>query len=204
MSERTRQLDLERRFSQLRVVIVGLPGSGKSTLIESFTVRPNYLSLGDITRAELRDGGPMAGAIRSKFQTTEPWPAEFVVRIVAPHILRARDDGKGFVLDGVPRKASEAVALTQYTRANRLTIDLLLHLQIDAKLALERIKTRDDTARLETIGHYESRINAYLAEEVVMLGIMRNRAIENLTIDTNGNSPASARDLLLDFVFSHF
>lgn len=201
MTEIDKQPDLEAKFSRLNIVIVGLPGSGKSSLIESLSNKPNYLSLGDITRAELLNNGPMAEAIREKFQTTEPWPADFVIGIVAPHLLEAR---AGFVLDGVPRKASEAIALTNWSRVNAMTIDLLLHLQIDPEEALERIASRNNTGRLETTAHYESRMKSYLLEEEEMLQIMRDRSRESLTINTNNNPPGLARSLLLSFIASNF
>lgn len=204
MGERPRQSGIEKRFSELNIVIVGLPGSGKSSLMDSLSIKPNYLSLGEITRTELTTEGSMANAIRDKFQTTDPWPAKFVVDIVAPYLLRMRDERKGFVLDGVPRKTDEAVVLTQWAKSNELTIDFLLHLQVDPKMALERIRTRNNTGRLETIDHYMSRMKTYLVEEEEMLRVMRQASIQTLTINTDNNPPGFAKDLLLEFIASHF
>ncbi len=195
MSERLKELEIEERFAELNVIITGLPGSGKTSLINSLSVKLNYISLGDITRAELTADSQIGNAIRTGFQTLEPWPANFVISIVTPHLIRARNEGRGFILDGVPRKASEAVALTQWTQANELPIDPLLGLQIEPRIALERIAMRDNAGRLETIGHYETRMRVYLAEEEEMLRIMREAAKESLIINTDNNPPGLAKSL---------
>lgn len=200
-TETNKNTKIEAMFAGLNVVLVGLPGSGKSSLMESLSVPPHYLSLGDITRKELENNGLLAQTIREKFKSTEPWSADFVVGIVAPYLTESKS---GFVLDGVPRKSSEAHALIEWAIANGISIDLLLHLQIDPKITLERIATRNNSGRLETAAHYESRMNAYLSEEKEMLEILKKGSRKSLTINTDNNPSGFAKRKLLNFVANNF
>lgn len=205
MSEYIQTPDVEQRFSQLNVVIVGLPGSGKSSLMDSLNPHPNYVSLGDISRAEMaKPMSHMAEVQKRLFENTKPWPADMVVQMIAPYLIATKDTGQGFVLDGVPRKASEAEALTNWACTNGVALDFLLHLQINPQKALERIAGRDNSERLETAAHYESRMQKYLSEEEAMLEIMRAKTRKTLTINTDNNPPGLAKKLLLDFVASNF
>ncbi len=204
MTELINQLGSEQKFANLNVILVGLPGSGKSSLIDSMLIKPNYLSLGEITRNEVAKRRPMATSIEEKFATDDPWPPEFVVGIVAPYILTAKEQGTGFVLDGIPRKSNEARTLVRWIKENGLNIDLVLHLHIDPKIALRRIATRSNAGRLETAAHYESRMRIYLKEEAEILRIMQLESMQNLTINTNDNPHGFAKQVLLSFVSDHF
>lgn len=207
MNEYIAHEDIEKKFQKLNTIIIGLPGSGKSSLMDSFSIKPNYLSLGEVTRRELIDGGPMADIIRSKFQTSETWLPEFVVGIVAPYILKAKEENQGFVLDGVPRKMSEAVSLAQWLDEHDLRIDLLLSLHISPEKAWERIntdQTRNSSTRLEMIAHYETRMRIYQEEEEALLEKMQKVAKYYLNIDTNNNPHGFAKNLLDEFIASHF
>ncbi len=194
----------EERFSRLNIVMVGLPGAGKTTLANGFLVKPNYLSLGEITRRELSQNGPWADSLREKFQTTTPWPSEFVMSIITPFILEARAEDRGFILDGVPRKASEARTLVQWLRINGIPIDLLLHLRVGVDVAQKRIASRDQGDRLESSLHYASRINTYLSEEQELLQIMRKEATRSWSIETDGCSPLSVKNQLMRLVMASF
>lgn len=204
MKERLASQEVEKRFTDLNVVVVGLPGSGKSTLIDSFSVKPNYITLGGITLETLKEGGALSDKIREKFETTSPWPAEFVMEILSPHILKAKENDSGFVLDGVPRKTSEAILLTQWLRKSEISVDLLLHLFVDTDMALKRISLRNCTGRLESQEHYQNRMKVYLAEERDILSIMQGNSMRSLTINTNVCTPESVKDQLIEFVAAKF
>lgn len=51
--ERLRLQETEAKICRLNIILMGLPGTGKSTLVNSLEPKPNYISLGEITRAEL-------------------------------------------------------------------------------------------------------------------------------------------------------
>lgn len=154
--------EAEVRFSEMNVVIMGLPGSGKSTLMDSFQFqRPNYVSLGDITRAELETDSELAQEIRQKFADDSPWDAQFIMRVIEPHLLRARDDGKGFVLDGL-RRSAEVEEFVHWSVKQEMPIDLALFLEVSEENALARIQGRpDQQLRPEKLAHYKARIQRY-------------------------------------------
>lgn len=107
--ERLKLQEAEAKISRLNIILMGLPGSGKSTLVGSIEPKPNYIALGEITRAELQTDSYLANQIRSQFEHSKPWSADFVVSMVAPRVLRAKDIG--FILDGLPRQKKEAEKL---------------------------------------------------------------------------------------------
>lgn len=152
--ERLKLKEAEVKISRLNIVLMGLPGSGKSTLVDSITPKPNYISLGKITRAELQTNSKLARQIQSQFEHINPWSADFVVSIVAPHILKTKDTG--FVLDGLPKQRSKAESLVSWTSNNGVRIDLALYLDVREDIGLQRISQRSNKGRLETSDHYRT------------------------------------------------
>ena len=196
--------EIERTFASLNVVIIGLPGSGKTTLINSLSPRPNYISVGDITRNEVLNNGPLAGQIKQRFMDDKPWDADFVISLIAPYLLGLKKVREGFVLDGIPRRVGEVLPLLDWFRKNSISIDLLLNLQVAPDLALERRKAQDRKDRLELPEHYDSRIRSYLSGENEMLEILRNGSLHYLSIDTNLLSEQLFKDKLIEFVATNF
>lgn len=183
------------------MVLIGLPGTGKSTLVESIQPAPNYISLGEITRAELQTESELAREIRSHFTHHQPWPAEFVVRIVARHILRAKETG--FVLDGIPRQKSEAAELVSWAARNDVEIDLTLYLGVEESIAFQRISQRRDR-RPESVEHYRTRIQTFLEQKDELLDIMFSYASKSFVIDTSSIPVYQVKELLVNFVASNF
>jgi adenylate kinase family enzyme len=204
MIERDKQREYEAKFATMNVVLFGLPGCGKTTLIEGLVTKPNYLSLGVITRQEVAQNGPMAEDIKAKFANSNPWNPDFVVDIIAPHIFEAQRMSLGFVLDGVPRNKSEAESLIAKVIRKGIHVDILLHLQVSEAIALQRIAQRDNSGRLETSEHYQQRIRKYLAEEDEILNLMKDISDYYLSIDTVQNPDIIVRQKLLKFVGKHF
>jgi len=200
--ERLKLKEAERRISLLNIVLMGLPGSGKSTLRNNITPRPNYISLGEIARKELQTDSELAEQIRSQFKHTNPWPANFVLSIVAPHILRAKNNG--FVLDGLPRQKSEAESLVSWSYTNKVKIDLALYLDVREDVALQRISQRNNKSRLETSGHYRARFLTYLEQRDQFSAIIDSYSVRSLSIDTSDISVDEVKNKLLEFITSNF
>lgn len=114
--ERLKFEEAEAKISQINIVVMGLLGAGESTLVNSIKPKLNYISLGEITRRELQADSDLSRQIRAQFEHNNSWSADFVISVVAPHILKVKDIV--FILDGLPRQKSKAEGLVAWARRN--------------------------------------------------------------------------------------
>jgi adenylate kinase len=99
-------------MSELNLVLLGPPGSGKGTqgerLQEDF--RLPYYATGDILRAAVREGTELGTEAKGYMDRGDLVPDEVMVGIIAERV--ASDEASdGFVLDGFPRTIPQAEAL---------------------------------------------------------------------------------------------
>jgi adenylate kinase len=99
-------------MSELNLVLLGPPGSGKGTqgerLQEDF--RLPYYATGDILRAAVREGTELGAEAKDYMDRGDLVPDEVMVRLIAERIAR-QEAGDGFILDGFPRTTGQAEAL---------------------------------------------------------------------------------------------
>jgi len=99
-------------MSELNLVLLGPPGSGKGTqgerLQEDF--RLPYYATGDILRAAVRDGTDLGKRAREYMDRGDLVPDEVMVGLIAERVTNA-EAADGFILDGFPRTMGQAEAL---------------------------------------------------------------------------------------------
>ena len=99
-------------MSELNLVLLGPPGSGKGTqgerLQEDF--RLPYYATGDILRAAVREGTELGAQAKEYMDRGDLVPDEVMVGLIADRISRA-EAADGFILDGFPRTTRQAEAL---------------------------------------------------------------------------------------------
>jgi adenylate kinase len=99
-------------MSELNLVLLGPPGSGKGTqgerLQEDF--RLPYYATGDILRAAVREGTELGTEAKGYMDRGDLVPDEVMVGIIAERVA-SDEAGDGFVLDGFPRTIPQADAL---------------------------------------------------------------------------------------------
>jgi adenylate kinase len=99
-------------MSELNLVLLGPPGSGKGTqgerLQEDF--RLPYYATGDILRAAVREGTDLGEAAKEYMDRGDLVPDEVIVGLIAERVGRA-EAADGFILDGFPRTLAQAEAL---------------------------------------------------------------------------------------------
>jgi adenylate kinase len=98
--------------SELNLVLLGPPGSGKGTqgerLQEDF--RLPYWATGDILRAAVTDGTEIGKKAKEYMDAGDLVPDEVIIGVIADR-LGSEEAGDGFILDGFPRTVPQAEAL---------------------------------------------------------------------------------------------
>jgi adenylate kinase len=99
-------------MSELNLVLLGPPGSGKGTQGERLNedLRLPYYATGDILRGAVREETELGKTAKEYMDRGDLVPDEVIVGVIAERIdsSEARD---GFILDGFPRTTPQAEAL---------------------------------------------------------------------------------------------
>jgi adenylate kinase len=99
------------------VVLLGPPGAGKGTQAKRITERYRVpqISTGDLLREHVKHGTPLGVQVRDLLAKGELVSDHLVCDIVAWR-LREPDAQRGFILDGFPRTATQAVWLDSFLK----------------------------------------------------------------------------------------
>ena len=99
------------------VVLLGPPGAGKGTQAKRITqhYRIPQVSTGDLLRDHVKQGTPLGVEVGDIIARGELVPDNLVCDIVAWR-LRETDAQRGFILDGFPRTAKQAVWLDSFLK----------------------------------------------------------------------------------------
>lgn len=135
--------------NDLRIVMVGAPGSGKGT--QSVQMAQQYgiphISTGDIFRACVAGEHPLGKLIESYISKGKLVPDELVVQMVKDR-LNQEDCKKGFILDGFPRSLSQAQELDKITQIN-----CVIDLDVSESVLMARLCGRRSCAKCKNVSH---------------------------------------------------
>jgi adenylate kinase len=100
--------------SELNLVLLGPPGSGKGTQGERLQedYRLPYWATGDILRAAVKEGTEVGKEAKKYMDAGDLVPDEVLIGIIAERIS-SDEAGDGFILDGFPRTNGQAEALDE-------------------------------------------------------------------------------------------
>jgi len=101
-------------LSELNLILLGPPGSGKGTqgerLQEDF--RLPYYATGDILRAAVKEGNELGSKAKEFMDRGDLVPDDVIIDLIAERVQR-EEAADGFILDGFPRTLPQAEALDQ-------------------------------------------------------------------------------------------
>ncbi|MGL5246058.1 MAG: adenylate kinase family protein [Mycoplasmoidaceae bacterium] len=122
----------------LKIIILGAPGSGKGTIAEKLVKQHNilHLSTGEIFREELSNKGPLFEKINSYLEKGDLVPDEITNELVKKK-LKNIADSKNIILDGYPRNIEQAKFLDTFFK-----VDYAIYLKISDDIVIKRILGR--------------------------------------------------------------
>jgi adenylate kinase len=99
-------------MSELNLVLLGSPGSGKGTQSERLQedFRLPYYATGDILRAAVRNGTELGAEAREYMDRGDLVPDDVMVGLIAERVA-SDEAADGFILDGFPRTIAQGEAL---------------------------------------------------------------------------------------------
>jgi len=127
----------------MRLILMGPPGAGKGTQAELLTrhyIIP-HISTGDMFRAAIKEETPLGMKAKSYLDSGALVPDEVTIGIVAERLAQP-DCSNGFLLDGFPRTAAQADALTKILSDLSMGLDGVVNIELDDNILLERLTGR--------------------------------------------------------------
>jgi adenylate kinase len=99
-------------LSELNLILLGPPGSGKGTQGEGLQedLRLPYYATGDILRAAVREGTEIGKQAKEYMDRGDLVPDEVIIGVIGERV-EGEEAGDGFILDGFPRTVPQAEAL---------------------------------------------------------------------------------------------
>jgi len=125
----------------LNLVMLGPPGAGKGTQAERFAREHGIpkVSTGDILRDAVHSGSELGVAVKAVMERGELVGDDLIIGIVRERLSRP-DAVAGFVLDGFPRTAAQAIALDDITAARGPVI--CVEIQVPDEELVRRVRGR--------------------------------------------------------------
>lgn len=127
----------------MNIVLLGAPGAGKGTqaekLVDAYDIA--QISTGNILRAAVKARTPLGKEAKNYMDAGELVPDSVVIGLVKER-LDEEDTQKGFVLDGFPRTATQAVALTSELSKLGRNIDFAIAVDVAPEVIVARLSNR--------------------------------------------------------------
>lgn len=127
----------------MNVVMLGAPGAGKGTQAERLARHFGWahIATGDLFRKHLSQGTELGQLAQGFMDRGALVPDDVTVAMVAER-LSAADTAGGFILDGFPRTAPQALALEAMLPQMGRHLDRAIYLAVPAEVLEERLTGR--------------------------------------------------------------
>ncbi|MET9086286.1 adenylate kinase [Streptomyces sp. NPDC004237] len=127
----------------MRIVLVGPPGAGKGTQAVRLAkeLKIPHISTGDLFRANISQQTELGKLAKSYMDAGNLVPDEVTIAM-AKDRMEQEDAARGFLLDGFPRNVSQAEALDELLKAEKIKLDAVLDLEVPEEEVVKRIAGR--------------------------------------------------------------
>jgi len=127
----------------MRIIFIGPPGVGKGTqskrLVEYLQIP--HLSSGDMLRQAVEDQTEIGRAAKEYLSDGRLVPDDLVVEIIRSRLTEP-DCARGCLLDGFPRTAGQAEALSETLNGTGRPLDAVIALRVDSDELVRRLAGR--------------------------------------------------------------
>ena len=166
-----------------RIIMIGGPGSGKSTYSEIITKKLGipHIYTGDMMRKLAQQDTPDGRKVKELLSKGEFAPLEIVIKAVKDRVSQS-DAKNGYVFDGFPRNVIQANKMKE----EGIGYDYVINLQVSEEEVIKRLTARgraDDKPEI-----IKNRIKVYHRETAPLLDYFKN---EIINIKAEGGTPES-------------
>ncbi len=139
----------------MKVVLLGAPGAGKGTHCKRIAERYGivHLSSGDILRRERAEGTELGKKAQSYMDSGSLVPDDLIVEMMSRAVQKAK---AGYVLDGFPRTVNQGQVLDRSLAAQGGEIDMVVNLEVDDQVVVERITGRRSCPKCGAVYHVKN------------------------------------------------
>ena len=125
------------------VLLLGAPGAGKGTQARFLTglLGVPHVASGDLLREHRRNNTPLGQSAQGYMERGDLVPDELVVEMIVDRLDHA-DAGRGVLLDGFPRTASQAEALDAALGRLETAVRAALYLEVPREALVDRLGGR--------------------------------------------------------------
>ena len=172
-----------------RLLFLGPPGAGKGTQAQRLAAARGllHLSTGDLLRAEVAAGTSLGQEAEAVMARGELVSDALVLAIVRSRLEQQQAaGGGGWLLDGFPRNLVQAEALGQLLDELAQPIELVVLMELDDAVLIERLLSRgraDDNEavirhRLEVYREQTAPLIAYYREHQLLQAVEASGTVE--------------------------
>lgn len=173
-----------------RLIFLGPPGAGKGTQAQILAEHLHipHISTGDILRQAMKEQTPLGIKAQSYVDSGELVPDQLVQDLVEER-LEQSDANSGWILDGFPRKVTQAAFLEELLQKTGQGGEKVVNLDAPDDVVVTRLLSRgrkDDTEavirrRLEIYRHDTAPLIDYYGDRQKLLTINGDQSQEEVT-----------------------
>lgn len=170
----------------LRLVLLGLPGSGKGTLADSLKKKYNipHISTGNLLREAISKNTPLGKEAQSYVQSGKLVQDSLIIDLVKEEITK-NHGARGFILDGFPRNLAQVEKLDIMLKELDLELSFAIEIKLNEEILVKRLTGRRTCSKCGAL--YNIYFNPSQISEVcdVCQGKLFRRGDDNVKVVNN-------------------